>query len=190
MDQLADSVEIRPVDGPVDLTIRPPGSKSITNRALLCAALATGTSRLDGILESDDTKVMIECLSRLGVQIESLPSSVPTLTIHGCGGEFPNSEASLFVENSGTTIRFLTAALALHGGQFKLHGIDRMHERPIGALVEALNKMNLNVKALSPEGCPPVVIDNAGVTEASTEISGRVSSQYLSGVDDGRPDFK
>lgn len=177
-----DTIEIQTVDGSIDLTIRPPGSKSITNRVLLCAALANGQSRLRGVLDSDDTKVMIDCLNELGVDIQSVKSEIPQLQVAGCSGNFPNRSGALFVENSGTTIRFLTAALALHGGQFRLHGIDRMHERPIGPLVDALNKLKLNVVAESSGGCPPVVIENERVSESLTEISGAVSSQYLSGL--------
>ena len=174
-------IEIKPIDGPIDLTIQPPGSKSLTNRALLCAALASGTSRLQNVLDSEDTRVMIDCLRKLGVDVSDISPNSEVL-IKGCGGKFPNSEADLFVENSGTTIRFLTAALGVHGGRFKLLGIDRMHQRPIGPLVKSLQKLGSNVKAISRNGCPPVVIDGPAADRNETEIAGDVSSQYLSGL--------
>ncbi len=187
MDQKDKSIEIKPVDQPLDFQIRPPGSKSITNRALLCAALADGKSKLRGVLDSDDTRVMLECLSKLGVQTERDANDNTLLTVDGCGGHFPNSGVDLFVENSGTTIRFLTAALGLHGGKFRLQGIERMHQRPIGPLVDALNQLDLNVRADSPGGCPPVVIASGRAERSECSISGSVSSQYLSGLMLGAP---
>ena len=179
--QAESSLEIRPVAGPINLTIQPPGSKSITNRALLCAALATGTSTLSGVLDSDDTRVMIDCLMTLGVSLHCVPDS-QTVQVVGCDGTFPNSDTSLQVENSGTTIRFLTAVLGIHGGQHSLHGTDRMHERPIGPLVEALNSLGANVVTQSPNDCPPVTIDNNRIGGGTVLVSGSVSSQYLSGL--------
>src|SRR5882724_5152642 len=114
--------------GPVRGSIRPPGSKSITNRALVCAALAEGTSVLSGALDSEDTRVMIESLGRLGIKVESRDEGT-TLIVHGCGGQIPAHQADLFVGNSGTTIRFLTAMCALGQGVYRLDGIPRMRER-------------------------------------------------------------
>src|SRR4029079_11781386 len=102
------AITIQPVSRPVHGSIRPPGSKSITNRALVCAALAEGTSTLTGALDSEDTRVMIDSLGRLGIHVESR-DSVQTLVVNGCGGQIPAKEADLFCGNSGTTIRFLTA---------------------------------------------------------------------------------
>src|SRR5215475_12942917 len=104
---VADQLEMR-TSGPIRGQIRPPGSKSITNRALVCAALANGMSTLTGALDSEDTRVMIESLGRLGIRVESSNNGA-TLVVNGCGGRIPASRADLFVGNSGTTIRFLTA---------------------------------------------------------------------------------
>ncbi|MEM9410369.1 MAG: 3-phosphoshikimate 1-carboxyvinyltransferase [Planctomycetota bacterium] len=181
MAQLPDCIEIKPVDGTIDVTIQPPGSKSITNRALLCAALAQGQSKLTGVLDSDDTRVMIGCLNELGIEVDH-DSTTCSAEVTGCNGHFPNTKASLYVENSGTTIRFVSAATAIHGGQFRLHGVERMHQRPIGPLVEALNGLGLYVKASSENGCPPVEIKNERCCRNLASISGKVSSQYLSGL--------
>ena len=184
--QRYNSIEIQPASGPVDFTIRPPGSKSITNRALLCAAMANGQSVLAGALASEDTRVMIQCLRGLGIQIVESDNG-KTLAVSGCAGQLPNSNASLFVENSGTTIRFLTASLGIHGGEFRLHGIDRMHQRPIGPLVDTLNQMGANAKTESHGACPPVMLSNERLDGGTATVSGNISSQYLSGLMMGAP---
>ena len=129
------SIEIQPT-GPLRATIRPPGSKSITNRALVCAALAEGESLLTGVLDSEDTRVMIDALRRLGIAIEHDPASA-VVNVTGCGGRLPVTEAELYVANSGTTMRFLTAMLATGHGTYRLDGTPRMRERPIGDLIDA-----------------------------------------------------
>ena len=133
----SDSIEITPC-GPIHGSIQPPGSKSITNRALVIAALAAGTSTLRGALASEDTQVMIESLARLGVRVDEADEGT-TLRVDGCGGVVPNQQADLFIGNSGTTVRFLTAALAACSGKFRLDGIPRMRERPIADLIATLN---------------------------------------------------
>ena len=120
--------------------MRPPGSKSITNRALVCAALADGVSQLSGALDSEDTRVMIDGLGRLGIEVESHDAGT-RLVVHGAGGQIPALEADLFCANSGTTIRFLTALATLGHGSFRLDGVERMRQRPIGDLLEALNQL-------------------------------------------------
>src|SRR5690348_17303876 len=115
----ASAITIQPVSRPIRGVVKPPGSKSITNRALVCAALARGTSTLTGALDSEDTRVMIQCLRKLGIVIESHEQGT-TLVVHGCGGKIPASSADLFVGNSGTTIRFLTAMCALGHGTYRL----------------------------------------------------------------------
>ena len=128
-------ISITPV-GPLDARIRPPGSKSITNRALVCAALAEGHSVLRGALDSEDTRVMIDSLRKLGASVDAGDENT-TLRVGGCGGVFPATRADLYVANSGTTIRFLTAAIAAAGrGEFRLDGIERMRERPIEDLLD------------------------------------------------------
>jgi len=123
------SITIQPVSRAIQGRIRPPGSKSITNRALVCAALAKGTSVLTGALDSEDTRVMIDSLSRLGIKVQSSGGGA-TLEVQGCGGKIPVSSADLFVGNSGTTIRFLAALCALGYGTYRLDGIERMRQRP------------------------------------------------------------
>ncbi len=177
---------MEPVTGPVDATVCLPGSKSLTNRALLCAAMANGESELRGALVSDDTRVMVEALGELGIGVQVLDGGV-TLKVQGCGGVIPNRSAQLAVGNSGTTIRFLTAALAMAGGCYRLDGVTRMRERPIGPLVESLKKLGVKIATESPGGCPPVSIDSPRVTQCRTEIAGDVSSQYLSGLLLGAP---
>src|SRR5262245_45342814 len=124
---------MHPVQRPVRGSVRPPGSKSITNRALVCAALAQGTSTLTGALDSEDTQVMIESLRRLGIEVESRESGAK-LVVLGCAGKIPAKQADLFVGNSGTTIRFMTAMCTIGRGVYRLDGIDRMRQRPIGDL--------------------------------------------------------
>ncbi|MGB2500894.1 MAG: 3-phosphoshikimate 1-carboxyvinyltransferase [Mariniblastus sp.] len=173
--------EIKPVSGPVVSSIRPPGSKSLTNRALPIAAMASGRSVLSGVLDSDDTRVMIESLNRVGVLVSHDVSS-SCAVIEGAGGVVPTQEADLFIGNSGTTIRFLTALLAVAGGDYVLDGIPRMRERPIGPLVDALQMLHLNVEAGSPGGCPPVRISTQRSRGGTVKIKGDLSSQYLSGL--------
>ena len=175
------SIKIEPVSSPLRSTIQPPGSKSITNRALVCAALAGGKSTLTGALVSDDTRVMLESLDRLGIAIESNDDGT-TLYVEGCAGSLPASDADLFVGNSGTTIRFLTAMVALGHGQYRLDGVPRMRERPIGDLVEALRQLGVEARCESRGGCPPVVVDAKGLPGGTAKVRGSISSQYLSGL--------
>ena len=175
------SIEIQPIPGEVDATIQPPGSKSLTNRALLIAALADGQSVLSGALASDDTHVMIDSLSKLGFKVaHDLDSN--EISITGAGGKIPNPNAELFVDNSGTTIRFLTAALGMAGGEHRLDGIQRMRERPIGHLVNSLASVGANIEAESPQQCPPVKINSGRLAGGLIKIRGDISSQYLSGL--------
>jgi 3-phosphoshikimate 1-carboxyvinyltransferase len=177
---MTDSIEIQPA-GPIHGSIRPPGSKSITNRALPCAALAAGVSTLRGALDSEDTRVMIDCLSKLGIRVESEAEGT-LLRVHGCGGKIPASAADLFVANSGTTIRFLTALVTLGHGTYRLDGIPRMRERPIGDLIEALGQLGADVRSEMNNGCPPVIVEARGLHGATTRVRGDISSQYLSGL--------
>jgi 3-phosphoshikimate 1-carboxyvinyltransferase len=177
---LSDAIEIQPT-GPLDASLRPPGSKSITNRALVCAALADGQSTLTGALDSEDTQVMIEGLRLLGLRIEhDLPAA--TIRIAGCAGQLPASEASLFVGNSGTTVRFLTAMATLGHGTYRLDGTPRMRERPIQDLLDALEQLGANATSELGSGCPPVVVRAAGLPGGRAKVTGSISSQYLSGL--------
>lgn len=163
--------------------ILPPGSKSITNRAIVCAALAEGTSHLSGVLDSEDTQVMIAAWQQLGVQLEH-DAKGGRLKVVGCGGRLPRPQGELFIGNSGTTIRFLTAALAACGGRFVLDGVPRMRERPIGDLLRALGQLGGQVSSLNSQfpDCPPVLIDTAGLRGGAATVAGNISSQYLSGI--------
>jgi 3-phosphoshikimate 1-carboxyvinyltransferase len=178
---MPDSLEMKPVDGPVRGTIRPPGSKSITNRALVCAALAEGESTLRGALDSEDTRVMIAALGQLGVPVAAADGG-RTLRVAGCGGTIPASRAELFVANSGTTMRFLTALAALGHGEFRLDGVPRMRERPMGDLVAALKSLGVAVECEGSNECPPILVHAAGLRGGRASIGGAVSSQFLSGL--------
>jgi 3-phosphoshikimate 1-carboxyvinyltransferase len=174
-------LEIQTVAGPIRGRVRPPGSKSITNRALVCATLADGVSQLTGALDSEDTRVMIDGLGRLGIEVESHDAST-RLVVHGAGGEIPALEADLFCANSGTTIRFLTALATLGHGSFQLDGVERMRQRPIGDLLDALNQMGTHASSENDDNCPPVVVHANGLPGGTAKIRGDISSQYLSGV--------
>ncbi|MBX3423634.1 MAG: 3-phosphoshikimate 1-carboxyvinyltransferase [Pirellulaceae bacterium] len=176
------TVRITPV-GPVAGTIRPPGSKSITNRALVCAALADGTSRLKGVLNSEDTQVMIQAWRQLGLSVHHDPA-FSSLEIVGCGGELPTRSAELFVGNSGTTIRFLTAALSACRGSFTLDGVDRMRQRPIGDLLRGLEQLGGTARSINSKfpDCPPVKIESQGLSGGLAVVAGNISSQFLSGL--------
>jgi 3-phosphoshikimate 1-carboxyvinyltransferase len=179
---VSDSVAISVVDRPITGRIRPPGSKSITNRALACAAVADGVSTLTGALESDDVEVMVEALKTLGLEVEH-DRATRTIEVNGCGGRFPARSADLFIGNSGTTVRFLTALLSACGhGRFRLHGTPRMHERPIQDLIDAVARLGGRIRSEAGSGCPPVVIDAAGLEGGEAKIRGDVSSQFLSGL--------
>jgi 3-phosphoshikimate 1-carboxyvinyltransferase len=175
-----DRIAITPC-GPLNASIRPPGSKSITNRALICAALAKGTSTLEGALASEDTEVMIESLRRLGIPVEvELDGS--RLRVQGFGAEWPNQQAELFIGNSGTSIRFLTAMLAVGKGKYRLDGVPRMRQRPIGDLIAALRELGTDVSAENGDNCPPVIVRARGLSGGKTAIRGDVSSQFLSAL--------
>lgn len=178
---MPDSIEIQPSSQPIHATVRPPGSKSITNRALVCAALAAGKSTLRGALDSEDTRVMIAGLNSLGIEVVSADEG-KTLTVTGCGGRLPASSANIFVENSGTTIRFLTALVTLGHGEYVLDGIARMRERPIGDLARALEQLGAKVRCQGEKACPPVQVVADGLSGGISRINGGISSQYLSGL--------
>lgn len=160
-------------------TVRLPGSKSISNRVLLLAALAEGRTVLHGLLDSDDTRVMLGALRTLGVTLEE---GQDTVAVEGVP-RFPVQAAALFMGNAGTAIRPLTAALAVQGGDYELSGVPRMHERPIGDLVEALRMWGADIHYLGAPGYPPLRIGR-GNADASrpVRVKGNVSSQFLTAV--------
>jgi 3-phosphoshikimate 1-carboxyvinyltransferase len=161
-------------------TMRLPGSKSISNRVLLLAALAQGTTQIEGLLDSDDTRVMLEALSALGVTI--IPTGQQAVNVQGAAGVLA-SRADFFMGNAGTAIRPLTAALALSGGDYRLSGVPRMHERPIGDLVDALRLLGARVDYLGNTGFPPLRIGAcAAVRSARVQVQSSVSSQFLTAL--------
>ncbi len=179
---------------PAQLTIAPiahaqgdvqlPGSKSMSNRALLLAALAQGSTRLAGLLDADDTRVMIAALRALGITVERDGDAV---LVHGCAGRIPARQADLHLGNAGTAMRPLTAALAFAGGRYRLDGVARMRERPIGDLVEALRAAGARIRYLGNPGFPPLLVEPgeplaAGQTVGTVRVRGNVSSQFLSGL--------
>lgn len=172
---------VKPASGPLIGRVRPPGSKSLTNRALVAAALADGASRLIGALESEDTRVMIDSLLRLGIAVNIDPAD-RAFQVHGCGGRLPNRDVNLSVANSGTTIRFLTALVALGQGKFRLDGSERMRQRPIQDLLDGLAQLGVEAKAESASGCPPVVVRAAGLRGGRATVRGDISSQFLSAL--------
>jgi 3-phosphoshikimate 1-carboxyvinyltransferase len=161
-------------------TVRLPGSKSISNRTLLLAALAEGTTTIHDLLASDDTLVMLGALHSLGIKWEQLDER--THVVHGGGGHLPNHEADLFMGNAGTAIRPLTAALAVIGGDYTLHGVSRMHERPIGDLVDALNAVGTQIEYTGNAGYPPLRIRRGHIHAARMSVRGNVSSQFLTAL--------
>jgi 3-phosphoshikimate 1-carboxyvinyltransferase len=175
-----ETIEIQP-SGPLFASIRPPGSKSITNRAMVCAALAEGCSTLTGALSSEDTYMMAEALRLLGVTVAH-DLATDSIRVFGGGGRLPSPGANLFVGNSGTTIRFLTAVATLGEGTFRLDGSPRMRERPIGDLLAALNQLGADAVCELGNGCPPVRVNARGLPGGKATVAGDISSQYLSGL--------
>ncbi len=160
-----------------------PGSKSISNRILLLAALAQGTTHIRDLLASDDTAHMLEALKTLGIPIALTDEN--SYRIFGSGGKFPIKQADLFLGNAGTAFRPLVAVLSLMQGHYQLSGVARMHERPIGDLVDALRQLGANISYLGHEGFPPLAIKPLHITNTDTHaisVKGNVSSQFLTGL--------
>jgi len=158
-----------------------PGSKSISNRTLLLAALASGNTEIRDVLASDDTARMLESLTKLGVKLDQIGEH--DWRVHGCAGNFHNKQADLFLGNAGTAFRPLTAALAFSNGDYQLSGVARMHERPIGDLVDALQQAGANISYLEQPGFPPLKIAPAQADlSLPIKIRGDVSSQFLTAL--------
>jgi 3-phosphoshikimate 1-carboxyvinyltransferase len=163
-------------------TVRLPGSKSISNRTLLLAALADGATAIRGLLDSDDTARMLEALRALGVACDRAPGDGDCV-VRGAAGTFAVKRADLFLGNAGTAFRPLTAVLALSGGEYRLAGVARMHERPIGDLVDALRALGADIRYLGREGFPPLEIRPATPAPRSDlTVRGDVSSQFLTAL--------
>ena len=174
---LTDPYPVQPILHPLRAAVRVPGSKSLTNRALLLAPLAAGVTTLSNALESDDSQRLVESLERLGFAVIAVPGS---LTVRGLGGRLPAPRAELYVGNAGTAARFLTAMLTLGHGEYVVDGDARMRERPIADLLDALRQ--LGVDAESANGCPPVRVRAAGLRGGRAVVAGEISSQFLSGL--------
>lgn len=161
-------------------SVRLPGSKSISNRVLLLSALADGETRVGGLLDADDTKVMLDALLRLGV---SCRREGDALWVSGAGGELPVRRADLWLGNAGTAFRPLTAVLALSGGEYRLSGVPRMLERPVGDLVDALRRIGAQIDYLGTEGYPPLAVHPGRPRlEGPVRVRGDVSSQFVSAL--------
>ncbi|MFM8759854.1 MAG: 3-phosphoshikimate 1-carboxyvinyltransferase [Methylophilaceae bacterium] len=175
--KVLDLAPVAHVGGAVKL----PGSKSISNRTLLLAALSQGTTTIRDLLASDDTARMLEALDKLGIKLEQLAEN--DWLVQGCAGQFPNRQADLFLGNAGTAFRPLTAALAFARGEYQLTGVARMHERPIGDLVDALLQAGAHIDYLQQAGFPPLAIHPAQLKEhLKLSIRGNVSSQFLTAL--------
>lgn len=172
---------VEPASRPIDASARIPGSKSITNRALLAAALADGETSLIGALHSDDTRYMAAALNALGVSVET---DEPGERFHvvGGGGTFSATKADLFVGNAGTAMRFLTAALPLGRGRYRIDGVERMRKRPLAPLLQALNDLGADAVSEAGTGCPPVVVHASGLRGGKTAMAGDQSSQFFSAL--------
>ncbi|MFZ4518779.1 MAG: 3-phosphoshikimate 1-carboxyvinyltransferase [Microthrixaceae bacterium] len=179
--ELPDPYEVVPLDRPLDAVVRPPGSKSITNRALVCAALAGGRSVLEGILLADDTEAMVDCLRALGVGIR-IDRDARTAMVQGVGGRPPVDGAVLDARLSGTTSRFVAPVAALAPATTVLDGDAPLRARPMGDLLDALVALGADVEPLGEPGHLPVRLGGGRLTGSAVEVAGDVSSQFLSGL--------
>lgn len=178
---LSDAKPITPI-APFKATLRPPGSKSLTNRALLLAALSHGPCTLrDPLVTADDAQRMLGALKQLGYRIDEVDQG-RSLTIHGQGGKLPPASQPLFLGNAGTAYRFLTAACCLGEGTYTLTGIPRMHQRPIAQLTEALRSLGADIKHLEQPGYPPLQITGGSLTGGQLTMPPTLSSQYISAL--------
>lgn len=179
-------MRIIPISHPLSASVRVPGSKSLTNRALLIAALAKGTTTITNALFSDDSRYFANALQALGFDVQ-LDEAHTSMTVTGLSGKIPAQRAELFIGNAGTAARFLTAFLTLGHGEYLLDGDARMRQRPIGDLVNALQLLGANVQPLHPSSspstiCPPLKITANGLPGGKTSLAGNISSQFLSAL--------
>lgn len=177
-----EELEIKPLNVPVDATLRIPGSKSITNRALIIAALADGVSTIENPLFSDDSYWLMSSLVSLGFEVRANRES-GEVSISGLGGDIPRSgEVEVFVGNAGTAARFLPPMLALGRGVYRVDGVPRMRERPLADLVDALRSLGTHVEYAGAEGRFPLVVRGGGLRGGTARVRGSASSQFLSGL--------
>ncbi|HZP84677.1 MAG TPA: 3-phosphoshikimate 1-carboxyvinyltransferase [Chthonomonadaceae bacterium] len=177
-----ETLAIQPLERLPDGIFPVPGSKSLTNRALILAALAEGASTLRGALASDDTQVMLESLRRLGFPVEA-DEETGTFTVEGQGGRIPAREAELFLGNSGTSMRFLTALTALGTGCYRLDGVARMRQRPQGDLLRALQSLGVQAESEAGNDCPPLMVRaRNGLRGGTVRLRAEASSQFLTAL--------
>lgn len=181
LSQLADPFPVPVASGPVSGRVQLPGSKSITNRALIIAALADGTSTLRGVLDSDDTRYMVSALQSLGFDVDADWDS-RTVTVNGLGGDIPAHEAELFLGNSGTSMRFLAAFCAAGRGTYRLDGTEAMRTRPIGPLLDGLRQLGVDAISENDDDCPPLRISSVGLESGIARMPGNLSSQYFTAL--------
>lgn len=170
-----------PARGPIDARVSLPGSKSITNRAMVAAALADGHSLISYVLLAEDTRLMVDVLRALGIAI-TIDETDQVAEVTGCRGQLPASDGQFFCGNSGTTMRFCAALVALGTGRYELDGVPRMHQRPIGRLVTALQTLGAGVEFLGAEGYPPIAVHAHGLTGGEVSFHSPESSQFVSAV--------
>lgn len=178
-----DEIEITPLTGPIDARVAVPGSKSITNRAMILAALAQGRSVLDAVLLSDDTRYMTDALRALGFIVE-VDEAQRRITVGGRGGIIPAHGGEIFVGGAGTVMRFLVAMLTLGEGRFRVDGNQRMRQRPMGPQLDAMQRLGASVYSERDNHCPPVIVDASRTRfeGGETSIDARVSSQFVSAM--------
>ncbi|MGH7246861.1 MAG: 3-phosphoshikimate 1-carboxyvinyltransferase, partial [Pseudomonadota bacterium] len=179
----SDEIEIAPLAGPLNARVAVPGSKSITNRAMLLAAMAKGRSVIEAALLSDDTRYMADALRALGFNVE-IDAALQRISIDGLGGTIPSAGADLFVGGAGTAMRFLVPFLTLGHGRYRIDGNQRMRQRPIAPLGQAMQRLGATVYSERDNRCPPVVVEGAhgGFAGGETTIDARDSSQFVSAM--------
>jgi 3-phosphoshikimate 1-carboxyvinyltransferase len=180
---VSDEIEIAPLAGPLDARVTVPGSKSITNRAMILAAMAKGRSVIDAALLSDDTRYMAEALRTLGFNVE-IDAAMARISIDGQGGNIPSLGADLFVGGAGTAMRFMVPLLTLGHGRYRIDGNQRMRQRPIAPLVQAMQRLGATVYSERDNRCPPVVVEcrREAFAGGETTIDARESSQFVSAM--------
>lgn len=178
-----DEIEIAALPGPLRATVEVPGSKSITNRTLLLAAMAEGHSLIENVLFSDDTRFMSEALVRLGFRL-NIDEARSTIGVEGRGGEIPTRGAELYIGGAGTAMRFLAAFLTLGTGRFRIDGNARMRERPIGPLLDAMKRLGASIHSERGDDCPPVIVEARGPAfrGGATSVDASGSSQFVSAM--------
>jgi 3-phosphoshikimate 1-carboxyvinyltransferase len=178
-----DEIEIVPPRRSIRSSIKVPGSKSITNRVLLLAAMASGNSTLSGAGLNDDTRRMVAALRALGFDVQ-VDEDGSKIVVGGRGGAIPSGGAELYAGGAGTAMRFLLGFVTLGRGRFRLDGNERMRKRPVGPLLDALRMLGASVRAERDDGCPPVVIEigSAGIAGGAVQIEAAISSQFVSAL--------